>query len=144
MDVHEAVAERLRSVGQRYSNGRRELVDVLGESGPLTIDAIRRRRDLPLSSLYRNLAALEEAGVVRRVPSHDDTAHYELSEELDEHHHHLLCTSCGSVTDFVMPAALEKALHRAVAAAADDAGFEASGHSVELTGTCVSCRKRAK
>lgn len=143
MDVHEAVAERLRSVGQRYSNGRRELVDVLGQShGPLTIDAIRQQRGLPLSSLYRNLAALEEAGVVRRVPSHDDVAHYELSEELDEHHHHLLCTSCGSVTDFVMPAALEKALHRAVAAAADDAGFEASGHSVELTGTCADCRAK--
>lgn len=142
MDVHATVAERLRSVGQRYSNGRRDLVDVLGQSkGPLTIDAIRSRRDLPLSSLYRNLAALEEAGVVRRLQSHDDVAHYELSEELDEHHHHLLCTSCGSVIDFVLPAATERALHRAAGAAADSAGFEVVGHSVELTGTCAACKR---
>ena len=145
MDVHAAAADRLREVGQRYSAGRRELVDVLGaSSGPLTIDAIRRERGLPLSSVYRNLAAWEDAGVVRRVPGHDDTAHYELAEELAEHHHHLLCTSCGSVTDFVMPPAVEKALHRAVAAAAEDAGFDASGHSVELSGTCAACRGAAK
>jgi Fe2+ or Zn2+ uptake regulation protein len=144
-DVHEAIAERLRAVGQRYTTGRRELVDVLGAAtGPLTIAAILRlRSDLAQSSVYRNLATLEDAGVVRRVPGAADT-HYELAEDLDEHHHHLLCTSCGEVEDFVMPTALERALHKAVDAAADQADFAATGHRVELVGTCATCRAAAK
>lgn len=144
-DVHESIAGRLRAVNQRYTTGRRELVDVLGAAtGPLTIAAILRlRSDLAQSSVYRNLAVLEEAGVIRRVPGPVDM-HYELAEDLDEHHHHLLCTSCGQVEDFVMPAALERALNKAVDAAADQADFVASGHRVELVGTCAACRAAAK
>jgi Fe2+ or Zn2+ uptake regulation protein len=142
-EVHDEATARLRAVGQRYSAGRRTLVDLLGGStGPLTIEAIRKLRPLPLSSVYRNLVVLEEAGVVRRVTSADDTPHFELAEGLGEHHHHLLCTRCGSVEDFVLPPAIEKALDRAVAAAADEASFEASAHHVELVGTCYDCRRR--
>lgn len=144
-DVHETIAERLRAVGQRYTSGRRELVDVLGAAtGPLTIAAILHLRgDLPQSSVYRNLTVLEDAGVVRKVPGAVDT-HFELAEDLDEHHHHLLCTSCGDVEDFVMPTTLERALHRAVDAAAEKADFAATAHRVELVGTCAKCRAGVK
>ena len=50
--------------------------------------------------MYRNLVVLEQAGVVRRVTSTDDFARYELAEDLTEHHHHLICSSCGTVDDF--------------------------------------------
>jgi Fe2+ or Zn2+ uptake regulation protein len=142
-EVHDEAAARLRAVGQRYSTGRRTLVDLLGDStGPLTIEVIRKLRPLPLSSVYRNLVALEEAGVVRRVPSADDVPHFELAEGLGEHHHHLLCTSCGSVEDFVLPSTIEKALDRAVKAAADEMSFDTATHHVELVGLCYNCRDR--
>jgi Fe2+ or Zn2+ uptake regulation protein len=141
VDVHEAAAERLHGLGQRYTPGRRGLVDILiGLSGPVTIDAIRDTPDgaLPLSSVYRNLALLEEAGVVRRVPGADDSTRYELAEDLTEHHHHLVCTNCNKVEDFVVPKALERALAKAAAAL----DFEATGHSLDLVGLCADCRWR--
>lgn len=140
-EVHEAAAGRLNDQGQRYTPGRRQLVDVLtGLSGPVTIDAIRQDRTLPLSSVYRNLQVLEDAGIVRRVPGPDESPRFELAEDLTEHHHHLVCTKCNRVEDFVMPPALEKALGRAVGLAADQMGFTATDHRLDLEGLCATCQ----
>lgn len=140
-EVHDAAAGRLNEHGQRYTPGRRQLVDVLtGLTGPVTIDAIREDNSLPLSSVYRNLQVLEEAGIVRRVPGPDESPRYELTEDLTEHHHHLICTNCNRVEDFVMPAALERALHRAVALAAEKMGFTATDHQLDLEGLCATCQ----
>jgi Fe2+ or Zn2+ uptake regulation protein len=138
VDVHETAADRLHELGQRYTPGRRHLVEVLtGLSGPVTIDAIRDDGSLPLSSVYRNLSLLEEAGIVRRVAGAVETR-YELAEDLTEHHHHLICTNCHKIEDFMVPPALERALAKAAAAL----DFEATGHSLDLVGLCADCRPR--
>ena len=64
--VHDTAERRLRDAGQRYTSQRRSLVDLLARSGqPLTLpDILRSRRQLKQSSVYRNLADLEQAGVV--------------------------------------------------------------------------------
>jgi Fe2+ or Zn2+ uptake regulation protein len=144
LDVHGAAEGRLREVGQRYTTGRRTLVDVLtGFTGPVPIATIHEERPpLALSSIYRNLVVLEEAGVVRRVAGHDEAPRFELAEDLTEHHHHLVCTGCGLIEDFVMPSELEHALQRAVTAAAHTMKFEASGHQLDLVGLCADCRAR--
>jgi len=91
---------------------------VLGQaSRPLTIPEILETpdgRSLAQSSVYRNLVVLEEAGLVRRVVTDGEFARYELAEDLTEHHHHLVCQSCGSVEDFVVPHRLERAMERAI------------------------------
>jgi Fe2+ or Zn2+ uptake regulation protein len=142
-EIHEAAADRLDDLGQKYTTGRRTLVDVLtGLRGPVTIDAIRQERDLPLSSVYRNLVVLEEAGIVRRVNGVDEAPRFELAEDLTEHHHHLVCTSCGKVEDFVVPPGLERALNRAVHRAAEQKRFHTSGHQLDLVGLCADCHQR--
>ena len=95
---------RLRRDGQRYTDNRRQLVQVLSESAdPLTIpEILRRRDDLAQSSVYRNLSVLERAGVVQKIVTTDEWARYELAEDLTEHHHHLICSSCGAVRDFTV------------------------------------------
>ena len=73
-ELHATVEERLRAVGQRYTANRRALVDALVRArGPVSIgDLLVGRRALPQSSAYRNLAVLEQAGVIRRVITDDD------------------------------------------------------------------------
>ena len=63
---------------------------------------------LPQSSAYRNVTALIEAGVVRRVTGVDDHGRFELSEDLAGHHHHLACARCGKVEDVVPSGRLEQ------------------------------------
>lgn len=140
-DLHPTVAQELRRDGQRYTPARRTLVDILVTvEGPLTIpEILRRGRRLAQSSVYRNLAVLERAGVVHRVVTREEHARYELAEELAGHHHHLICASCGRVEDFVTPPRVERALDTAMSEVASDAGFSPTHHRLDLLGLCDRC-----
>lgn len=140
-DLHLTVASRLRGLGQRYTANRRALVEILGVAGqPLAIpDILSGRSKLAQSSAYRNLAVLERAGVVRRVVTNEEFARYELAEDLTEHHHHLVCSNCGTVEDVMIPSRLERSMERALADVASGIGFAAISHRLDLIGTCRSC-----
>ena len=135
------VGARLLEAGQRYSPGRRRLVGVLGRAlRPLTSPEIAAAEPaLALSSVYRNLAVLVAAGVVRRLATHEDTAKYELAESLTRHHHHLICDRCGEVLDYEAPSGLEERLARAVEAVAEETGFRPRAHTMEILGLCGRC-----
>ena len=140
-DLHPAIAARLVDDGQRYTSGRRKLVEVLvGAGRPLTAAEVLIEGDLAQSSAYRNLAVLESCGVVHRVAGSDEFARFELAEDLtDHHHHHLICTSCGSVADFTAPDGLERSLEALMAEVAETAGFQADHHRLDLFGRCSAC-----
>lgn len=140
-DVHATVDQQLRRTRQRYTIGRRQLVDLLLRTDrPVTIpELVDLGARQSQSSLYRNLAILEQAGAVRRLSSTDDTGRFELAEELSEHHHHLVCSACGGIEDITLPDDVEDALHGAVAAAQRDRAFRVDAHHLELVGTCGEC-----
>ena len=141
MELHTTLAGRLRVVGQRYTVGRRALVEILAEADrPLALhDILAQAPTLPQSSVYRNLNVLEQAGAVHRVHTSGEYARYELAQDLTEHHHHLVCTGCGEVTDVVIPARVERAVERATAQVASGAGFRLEGHRLDLVGRCADC-----
>ena len=89
--------------------------------------------------MYRNLAVLEETGVVHRVHSSDDFARYELAEDLAGHHHHLICSSCGAVADFTVSAEVEATLAAAIENVSGATGFRAEHHRLDLVGRCRDC-----
>lgn len=140
--IHDDVADLLRRADQRYTTGRRRLVDgLVTGAGPMTIAQILELDSrLAQSSVYRNLVILEQVGAVVRIVTRDDYARYELAERLtDHHHHHLICTSCGDVVDFALTDKAEASLESALRRAADKAGFRAEGHRLDLVGNCADC-----
>jgi Fe2+ or Zn2+ uptake regulation protein len=140
-NVREAVATRLRSVGQRLTANREALLDTLSAAPrPLTIpEILARRAGLAQSSVYRNLVVLEEAGIVHRVVGTDEFARWELAEDLTGHHHHLICASCGRVEDVPASAGLERSVAAAAAAITRTTGFHTQRHRVDLVGVCKRC-----
>ena len=140
-ELHSTVASRLRRDQQRYTAGRRSLVDALADAGrPVTIpELLRDSSGLALSSAYRNLAVLERAGVVHRIVTTDEFARYELAEDLTRHHHHLICSACGGVTDFEVSDTIEHELESALARVAERTGFTVRNHRLDLVGTCSAC-----
>lgn len=95
---------------------------------------------LAQSSVYRNLAILEEVGAVSKVVTNDDHARYELAEQLtNHHHHHLICTSCGMVADFELPAQIEQTLDDAFRTTGRKEHFRIDGHRLDLLGVCGTC-----
>lgn len=140
-DLHELVTAQLRRVRQRYTAGRRTIITTLRSlNRPVTVAELADAGAASsMSSLYRNLSVLEQAGSLRRVVSSDDQTRYELSELLLEHHHHVVCSHCGTVADITLPAAIEEAFARAGALAFDAHGFIVDGHHLELVGACADC-----
>ncbi len=140
--LNDDVAALLRSGDHRYTTGRRRVVSALhGSDGPVTIlDILQLEASLAQSSVYRNLAILEEVGAVTRIVTHDDHARFELTEALtDHHHHHLICTTCGSVSDFELAPDTELTLNQAFAQVSRLTDFTVDSHRLDLLGTCVSC-----
>lgn len=142
IDIHSTTKDRLSRVGQRYTESRREIIDALGSSPhPITVnDLMESVKGLAQSSTYRNLAVLEEAGVVRRVVSADDMARYELAEDLTgHHHHHLICQRCSAVLDIDVPQALERYVHEFSDEIAKQVNFRIDHHRLDLVGVCAQC-----
>lgn len=142
--IHDRAAARLRATDQRYTSGRRALVAQLDElSGPATIqELLAGGSDHAASSLYRNLAVLEQCAVVHRVATTDDVARWELHEDLTEHHHHLVCRDCGRVADLTVSDEVEQALIDAARDASRRSEFTITAHNLEFTGTCDDCSGR--
>lgn len=140
--VAKVAAERLAESGQRFTGGRREIVQALASATrPLSIPEILEAAPrLAQSSAYRNLAMLETAGVVVRVITTDEWARFELSEDITGHHHHMVCNSCGSVDDVVIPDEVERELDRVLTRVALHEGFSVTHHRLDVVGVCRSCR----
>ena len=115
---------------------------VLARTGrPLTIpEIVAADRSLATSSVYRNVIALEALRIVHCVTTVGDFQYYELSDELTEHHHHLVCSNCGTVDDVAASARLEQSLRDAAREIGRRTGFRAERHRVDIIGLCGRCK----
>jgi Fur family transcriptional regulator, ferric uptake regulator len=141
-DMHSVAERRLRRIDQRYTSGRRAIIDLLLSAGhPVSIEDIAERLPgLPRSSAYRHLTNLHAAGLIRRVTAGDEYTRFELAEDLTEHHHHLLCLNCGKVTDVTLPAGFEQQVTAAISQLAGTDGFQAHSHRLDVLGLCAACQ----
>ena len=140
--IGDEVSRRLARAGQRWTTGRRRVVDAFaGSAAPLSVQEVHGRvgPSVPLSSLYRILADLVAARVLIRLEFAEGFARFELDEELAEHHHHLVCTQCGAVVDLELPD-LERTIVDTARRLRRRAGFNARAHRVDFFGLCRACR----
>jgi Fur family transcriptional regulator, ferric uptake regulator len=141
-DLHGVAERRLRRIDQRYTSGRRAIVELLLSAGhPVSIgDIADRLPGLPRSSAYRHLTDLQAAGLIRRVAANDEFTRFELAEDLTEHHHHLLCINCGKVTDVTPPPGFEQQVDGAVSDITRAEGFQVHSHRLDVLGLCATCQ----
>lgn len=133
---------RLLDSDVRFTKGRKAVVAGLASApGPLSAAELAETLDerVPLSSLYRSLAILEEAGVVAHHLGAKGLTRYELAEWLAGHHHHLVCVDCGSVSDVQIPPSQEESVRDLVAQIAALASFSPTDHALEIEGRCSRC-----
>lgn len=138
--LDQQVAQRLAAGGVRYTSGRRVVVKALSTAeGPRSAQELFDELDLPLSSLYRSLAVLEEAQVLTPHHGARGVTRYELAEWAAGHHHHVVCASCGTVDDIHLDPSLEAELERLVTAITGSLSFSPTGHALEVEGRCGAC-----
>ena len=86
-----------------------------------------------LTTVYRHLQALAESGHVDVLRTDGGEAVYRRCPTV-EHHHHLVCRSCGRSVEVDGPEVEAWATD-----VADRHGFTAVSHTVEVFGTCGAC-----
>lgn len=98
---------------------------------------LRLRRKNPrigYATVHRTLKLFAECGIAEQRHFGDGQARYEASD-LDEHHDHLICTSCGKIVEFEDPR-----IEQLQDEVARQHGFSIERHRLELYGCCASCR----
>lgn len=141
--IDEQVRRHLAERNIRYTRGRKALIKAVQlAGGPLSAAELHSqvKRSVPISSLYRSLATLEEAGVLSLHHGQGKIARFELAEWLTGHHHHVLCIECGKVDDVELDDDSEQLLERLATVAGGQLGFQESGHRLEIEGLCRKCR----
>lgn len=86
-----------------------------------------------LATVYRTLQTLESSGEVDVIRSADGESLYRLCG-IEEHHHHIVCRSCGVTAEVH-----SKALESWVRDSARAHGFSAVTHTAEIFGLCDTC-----
>lgn len=125
--------------GTRPTRQRRAVSECLGElddfrSAQEIHDLLRRRGEtVGLSTVYRTLQGLADAGEVDVLRTGDGEALYRRCSR--SHHHHLVCRSCGRTVEVEGPA-----VERWADAVAAEHGFAEVSHTLEIFGSCPSCR----
>lgn len=98
---------------------------------------LRLRRKNPrigYATVHRTLKLFAECGIAEQRHFGDGQARYEASD-LDEHHDHLICVTCGRIVEFEDPR-----IERLQEEVARQHGFSIERHRLELYGCCESCR----
>jgi len=85
-----------------------------------------------IATVYRTLSLLEDSNMVTSLSFGAQGKKYELGAK--EHHDHLICTECGSITEFV-----DEDIENRQHAIADELGFKMKDHSMQIYGLCKNC-----
>jgi Fur family transcriptional regulator, stress-responsive regulator len=128
----------LRGVSLRVTGPRVAVLRAVHDHPHADTDSISGtvREDLglvvSLQAVYDVLRALTDAGLVRRIQPAGSAARYEA--RVGDNHHHLVCRSCGVISDVDCAAGYTPCL-----TAADDSGFEIDEAEVIYWGLCPGC-----
>ena len=125
----ETTVGKLRGRGFKVTPQRLTVLRALAAGQHQSLEEIRARcPEVGLVTIYRTLDLFAKIGALRRLDL-GDGPRFELAED---HHHHLICESCGDVSEFD-ECPLDLRLLK-------DTGFEVNAHSVEIYGRCTYCR----
>ena len=138
MNQAKDIAARLSRKGYRMTPQRIMILEAIeGASGHISAEEIyqdikKRYPGLNISTVYRTLELLQELGMVTETDMGDGRVRFHSAGH--EHHHHLVCSKCGKVTDLD-----ESMLAPLSAMLSDKYGFRADLKHLAIFGHCKDC-----
>ncbi len=124
---------------QRSTRQRRAVSALVGElAGFSSAQQIHaqlesRGQNVGLSTVYRTLQSMADAGEVDALRADDGETLYRNCSR--GHHHHLVCRSCARTVEVEGPVVEQWADK-----IAEENGFADVSHTLEIFGTCAACR----
>jgi Fur family transcriptional regulator, ferric uptake regulator len=123
---------------QRYTTQQHELIDHIFaqhshfDPEELLTDLGRKQSQVSRATVYRTLAKLVEAGLLRKIEIGQRTVY--------DHdygypwHEHLVCAQCSTMIEFT-----EESIAKAVQAVAALKQFRVTGYDLVVKGVCAKC-----
>ncbi len=124
----------LDGLGCRVTEPRRQVArHIAGKPGSFRAEAISEELpNIGRATVYRTLKLLADAGILCKTALPDGSPRYSFDHA--SHHHHLICSSCGSVEEF-----RNHALEQLLGKLAGEVSGKVLGHRVEFYVSCLSC-----
>ncbi|MFZ8978719.1 MAG: Fur family transcriptional regulator [Candidatus Nanopelagicales bacterium] len=134
-------AEVLREHGLQVTPQRLAVLQAVQSQPHTTAEAVadtarEQIGSISKQSVYDALAALVDAGIIRRIEPAGSAARYET--RVGDNHHHLVCRGCGAIIDVDCVVGAAPCL-----TAADAAGYTVDEAEVTFWGTCPTCASSA-
>ncbi|MEK8071136.1 Fur family transcriptional regulator [Rhodococcoides navarretei] len=130
-------------VGVRATKQRSAISDLLDtieefKSAQDLHDELRKRGEgIGLTTVYRTLQTLADAGTVDVLRTDNGESVYRRCSS--GHHHHLVCRSCGFTVEVEGPT-----VEKWSQSVAESNGFSDVSHTIEIFGTCSQCSAAAR
>jgi len=135
-----SILDSLKAGGKKVTKPRKAILGILEQNPlPITVAEIHERlkkAKMPadLVTIYRNLAMLQELGLVNPVGLHEGQMRYEVRHGR-EHHHHIQCRGCGQIVDLMLCP-----LKKLTELVERQTKFSVDSHALEFFGWCPQCR----
>jgi Fe2+ or Zn2+ uptake regulation protein len=131
----------LEGAGYRLTGPRRAVANLITRreghftAADLVDDAAGSRPAIARATIFRTLEVLEGVGAIERIdlPSGD---HAYIACEPADHHHHVVCATCGRAADVD-----DTGLAGVVNKIAAESGYRIDVHRLELFGLCPTCQR---
>jgi Fur family ferric uptake transcriptional regulator len=137
------VERTLRKRGFKITPQRRSILNAIARSHEhLTPSALHELviKDHPgigLVTIYRTLEVLAGLGLICEMHAGGNCRSY-LMRRPSEHHHHIICSDCGTVVDFT-----DCDLSELEARLSRETDFTINSHLLEFLGQCRKCSEKA-
>lgn len=147
MSTNEETIEELKKIvkqkGLKYTEQREiVLIILMNAEDHLSAEEIYNEikikyenSNVGIATVYRALSFLEEVNLITSITFGSDGKKYESNAKA--HHDHLICTSCGTIVEFV-----DDEIEKRQDKIAKKNKFKITSHSMQLYGTCSECIKK--
>ena len=131
----------IKQKGMKYTEQRAIILQILlkyddhlnAEEIHSIIQKEHKSQNVGIATIYRTLNFLEEVELITSLSFGKDGKKYERNKE--EHHDHLICTSCGKIIEF-----LDEQIEQRQEKIALKNGFIITNHSMQIYGLCQNCQ----
>lgn len=131
-------ADKLREHGLKATIQRLAILEAIDHAGHIGVDELyktvsEQHPSFSLSTVYKNIEGMQEAGLLVEVPVAGGKKKYEV---LKEDHIHLICQHCGKIMD----KPITDDISMVIGNMSGHNGFELQNSSINLYGICDDCK----
>ncbi len=139
----QTINEQLESANYRMTQQRKAVLEVMIENTGhhLTAEEVlaAARHKVPnigIATVYRTLERLAALQLIYKTLFDEGKHRYELSDQQDHQHHHIICVACGKIFE------VEEALLDSLELHLEQEGYKIVNHQLKVWAYCPECVPR--